>query len=261
MTSLLEAVEEVARLAGGIALRHFRTGLAAEPKGDGSPVTIADRESERAAREWIQRRFPADGILGEEFGATRPASRRRWILDPIDGTRTFLRGVPFFGTLVAVLEGEEVLAGAAFFPALGELVCAEPGAGCWTNGAPCSVSGVSRLSDALVLTTDERFTDYDDKRRGWQALAGRAQMARTWGDCYGYLLVATGRAEVMTDPVMNPWDAACFLPILEEAGGVLTDWSGRRTVFGGSTIATNRALADEARALLAVDRHAGTRAS
>ena len=261
VSSLLDATREVARIAGAIALHHFRSGISAESKADGSPVTVADREAERAARAWIERRFPSDGILGEEYGATRPESKRRWVLDPIDGTRTFVRGVPFFGSLVAVLDGEEVLAGSAFFPAVDELICAAPGEGCWYNSSRSAVSSVSRVSDALVLTTDERFTGKPELRPLWQQLANQAAMARTWGDCYGYLLVATGRGEAMVDPIMNPWDAACFLPIIEEAGGVLTDWKGRRTVFGGSTIATNKALAEVVRAMLAVDLPAGAGAS
>ena len=250
--SLLQAVEEVARLAGDIAVKYFRSALTVEIKGDGSPVTLADREAERAAREWIEARFPADGILGEELGATRADARRQWLLDPIDGTKSFVRGVPLYGTLVAVTEGEDVLAGAAYFPSLGELVVAATSQGCWWNGARAAVSTVSSPSAATVLTTDERFPRDPRRREAWRRLAGKAAVSRTWGDCYGYLLVATGRAEVMADPILSPWDAAALLPIVEEAGGVFTDWGGRRTPFGGSAVATNAALAHEARSLLAM---------
>jgi histidinol-phosphatase len=247
---LLQAVAEVARLTGDAALRHFRTTLAVETKGDGSPVTIADREAEQVARAWIETRFPGDGVLGEEFGASRDEAGRRWIIDPIDGTKSFVRGVPLWGTLIALCEGSDVLAGAAYYPATGELVCAAPGEGCWWNDTRCAVSTVSALRDATVLTTDARFSDQASRRDGWRDLAERSFVARTWGDAYGYLLVATGRAEVMMDPVMNPWDAAPFLPIITEAGGVFTDWGGQRTAFGGNAIATNAALAAEARAVL-----------
>jgi histidinol phosphatase-like enzyme (inositol monophosphatase family) len=249
-TVLLEAVADVARLAGDIALMHFRPGIAVEWKSDGSPVTIADRASEEAAREWIERRFPGDGILGEEQGETRGGARRRWIVDPIDGTKSFVRGVPLWGTLIAVAEGLKVLAGAAYFPAVGELVAAAPGHGCWWNGASCRVSDVGSLSNATVLTTDERFPKSGARRDGWRDLAARASISRTWGDCFGYLLVATGRAEAMVDGVANPWDLAALLPILQEAGGVFTDWSGAATAFGGSAIATNGALARVVRATL-----------
>lgn len=249
--TLLEAVQEAARMAGDVAARHFGTRLAVDTKEDGSPVTAADREAERAVREWIEHRFPRDGILGEEFGLVRGDSPRRWVLDPIDGTRTFVRGVPLYGSLVAVLEGEQVLAGAAYYPSLGELLAAAPGCGCWWNGRRAQVSSISCLTGALVLTTDERFEEDTGRLASWNRLSSQAAMSRSWGDCYGYLLVATGRAEVMVDGVLSPWDAAAFLPIIEEAGGVFTDWAGRRTIFGGSAVATNRALASTVRASLA----------
>ncbi len=251
--SLMDAARELARLCGSIALRHFRSSIAVDSKSDGSPVTIADRDAETAAREWIRRRFPSDGILGEEHGIERADARRRWILDPIDGTRTFVRGVPLFGSLVAVLDGDDVVAGAASYPALGETVWAAPGEGCWTERGRAAVSHVDRIESALLCTTDERFAGDQPRGERWRALSRSAGMVRSWGDCYAYLLVATGRAEVAVDPVMNAWDAACFLPIIEEAGGVLTDWSGRRTIFGGSTIATNQALAGTVRDALAID--------
>ncbi len=248
---MLEAVEEVARLAGMVALRQYRRGLDVESKEDGSPVTIADRAAERAAREWIIARFPQDGILGEEMGEVGHGAARRWVIDPIDGTRTFVRGVPLWGTLVAVCEGAEVLAGAAFFPALDEMLAAASGCGCWWNGVQAHVSRVSEMGDATVLTTDEEFRACDSRRESWRRLSARAAMSRSWGDCYGYLLVATGRAEVMADPILAAWDAAAFVPAITEAGGVFTDWDGEATAFGGSAIATNAALATAARECLA----------
>lgn len=251
---LMQAAAEVARLAGDVAMGHFRSAIAVEIKMDGSPVTIADRSAERAAREWLEERFPGDGILGEELGVTRPDARRRWILDPIDGTKSFIHGVPLWGSLVALVEltGDEnrVLAGAASFPALGESLAAAPGSGAWWNGARCAVSRVAKIEEATVLTTDERFRHVPARRAAWNALADRALLSRSWGDCYGYLLVATGRAEAMVDAILSPWDAAAFLPIIEEAGGVLTSWTGERTAFGGDAIASNAALAGTARRLL-----------
>ncbi len=241
--AVLAAAESLARHIGGVALRHYRAMLTVETKPDGSPVTIADREAETAARAWLAAHFPADGILGEELGEQAGTSGRRWIIDPIDGTKTFVRGVPLWGSLVALVEGERVLAGAAYFPAVDELVVAAPGAGCWWNGQRARVSDCASLSAATVLITDDRTFRPAARRDGWQALTAEASIARTWGDCYGYLLVATGRAEAMVDPIVNPWDAACFQPIIEEAGGVFTDLTGRPTAFGGSAIATNRALA------------------
>ncbi len=248
--ALLQAVAEVAKVAGDVALRWFGTGVAEERKTDGSPVTVADRSAEQAARAWIAARFPADEILGEEFGATGSGARRRWIIDPIDGTKSFVAGVPLWGTLIAVAEGEEVLAGAINCAAAGELIAAARGQGAWHNGIRCRVSTQAALAEATVLTTDDRFPGRPERASAWNALADQARIIRTWGDCFGYLLVATGRADVMVDDRMNPWDSACLMPIIEEAGGILTDWRGVRTAFGGDTVATNLALSHTVRGIL-----------
>jgi histidinol phosphatase-like enzyme (inositol monophosphatase family) len=251
--SLREAAEAVARVAGTVALAHYRahreTALVVETKGDGSPVTIADREAEHAARQWLATHFPDDGILGEEHGRLEGRSGRCWMIDPIDGTKSFVRGVPLWGTLVALVEGERVLAGAAYYPAVDELLVAAPGEGCWWNGRRAAVSAVGSLDAATVLITDDRTFPTAAQSAAWRRLADGARITRGWGDCYGYLLVATGRAEVMVDPIMNPWDAACFQPIITEAGGVFTDLTGRTTAFGGQVIATNAALAPAARSV------------
>jgi histidinol phosphatase-like enzyme (inositol monophosphatase family) len=250
----MEAALEVARLSSLVALRYFRQELVVETKRDGSPVTLADRAAEQFAREWIHARFPADAVLGEEFGETPGASGRRWLLDPIDGTKSFIRGVPLWGTCVAVSEGAEVLAGAAGYPAVEEFLAAAPGEGCWHNGTRCRVSDVAILEDATVLVTDDRIFQFPERRAGWDALSRRAGLSRSWGDCYGYLLVATGRAEVMVDPILNLWDAPMFMPIIEEAGGVFTGWNGQRDAFASDVIATNGALAQTARAVLTARR-------
>lgn len=244
---LLVTAETLARRIGAVALSHYRTLLAVETKPDGSPVTRADRDAESAAREWLAAHCPTDGVLGEEFGASPGTSGRTWIIDPIDGTKTFIRGVPLWGSLVALVEGEQVLAGAAYFPAVGELIVAARGAGCWWNGTQARVSTQAHVANATVLITDERAFGASDRRARWRALSDASAVSRTWGDCYGYLLVATGRADVMVDPIVSAWDAACFVPIIEEAGGVFTDLTGQRSAFSGSAIATNAALARAAR--------------
>ncbi len=260
MKSLMEAAAEVAQIAGRHAMRWYRApvGVDVDIKADGSPVTVADRESELLARKWISERFPKDGIIGEEFDPVHPDARRKWIIDPIDGTKAFVRGVPLWGTLVACCDGETVLAGAAFFPAVDELACAAPGEGCWWNGVLAHVSTVSDLARATALTTDDRFPERtlptgqssSGRARKWSSLAASVGVARTWGDCYGYLLVATGRADIMVDDIVNPWDAAALQPIVEEAGGVFTGWNGVRTAFSDSAIATNAALARPVREYL-----------
>ncbi len=238
-----DAVSTVARLAGAKALSYFRGEFAVEHKLDGSPVTIADREAEQTARAWIEHHFPDDGIVGEEGGTVRPEAKRRWYIDPIDGTKAFVRGVPLWGTMIGVVEGDQVLAGAVFVPALNELVAAERGQGCYYNGKRTWVSTVASLAEATLLTTDAGRLG-----RPLRRLMDAAKVSRTWGDCYGYLLLATGRAEAMIDTELSDWDAVPLQPIIEEAGGVFTSMDGHRTAFGKSVVATNAVLAEEVRA-------------
>lgn len=249
---LLEAVADVARVAGDVALRYFKSGLAVDTKGDGSPVTIADRTAEEVARRWIAERFPDDAVLGEEFGACGDDRQRRWFIDPIDGTKTFVRGVPLWGTMIGVAQGDEVLAGAIYCPAVGELVAAAAGEGCWFNASRCHVSTVSSLDAATILVTDARFPYNPQRGAKWAALGGRVAVSRTWGDCYGYVQVATGRAELMVDDRLSPWDAAALIPIVREAGGVYTDWRGGGKVDGGDGVASNAVLAAPFREALGI---------
>lgn len=246
----MNAVAEVATLAGNVARGYYGKSPGVRLKQDGSPVSAADYDAERSAREWIEKNFPSDGIIGEELPPTRESAKRRWVIDPIDGTFTFLQTVPLWGTLVAVMEGESVIAGAAYFPALAETVVAAPGKGAWWNGSRTVVSEVSDLSSARLVTTDARFKRDPTRRDRWLRLQDGARAMRTWGDCYGYLLVATGRADVMVDDVMSVWDAAALLPVITEAGGAFTDWKGRTTAFGGDAIATNSLLSGAVRAIL-----------
>ena len=241
---------EVAWRAGRAALAHYQTGIAAEAKPDLSPVTLADRNAEQIARELIASKFPGDGIIGEEYGAIRPDATRQWILDPIDGTRTFVRGVPLFGSLLALQEDGEPVLGVMYFPAMEESVYAALGEGCWWNGRRALVSDEVQLDRALVLTTDIENIEKAGFTAGWNRVRSHAGLVRTWGDCYGHALVATGRAEAMFDPFMSIWDAAALRPIIEEAGGVFTDWRGNATHTGGSAVSTNTALAREIRTLL-----------
>lgn len=248
--SCFQATAEIARAAGDIALAHYRRDLQIDHKRDGSPVTVADRSAEQTARDMVARLFPDDGFLGEEFAPVRPEARRRWIVDPIDGTRSFVLGVPLWGTLVAVAEGDTVIAGSVFLPAVGDMVSAALGEGCWLNGARCSVSDVAVIESATALTSQLPFGGTPHQEAGWKSLETAVQMGRTWGDCFGYLMVATGRAEIMADPVVSPWDIAALFPIVTEAGGVFTDWGGNPTAFGGSAIATNALLAVDCRRIL-----------
>ncbi len=244
---------DVAWRAGRITLGHFQTGVETETKDDATPVTVADREAERIARRMIERRFPRDGILGEEYGAVRPEAPRRWIIDPIDGTRSFVRGVPLYGVLLALEQEGRSLLGVIHLPALQETVYAARGIGCWWNGRRARVSDVSRLDEAMLLTSDVANVHRHGRGEGWNRLIESGAITRTWGDCYGYALVATGRAEAMFDPVLSVWDAAALPPIIEEAGGVITDWDGVSSHRNGHLVATNTALAAEIRARLRTD--------
>ena len=248
--NLLEFAVEVAWRAGRVALGHYQTGIAAQTKPDASPVTEADRAAEMLVRDLIETKFPHDGIVGEEFGEVRSGARRRWIVDPIDGTRTFVHGVPLFGCLLALEEDHEPVIGVMYFPALEETIYGARGEGAWWNGRRALVSDVVNLESALILTTDLDNIDRQGYGDGFQRLRGSGAMLRTWGDCYGHALVATGRAEVMLDPIMSVWDAAALKPIIDEAGGVFTSWDGTATHNGGSAVATNAALAREVRTLL-----------
>jgi len=241
----LDLALRAAREAASLILGYYRRGVDVVRKPDDSPVTRADREAEALIRRRIREAFPGDAVLGEEEGETPGDSGWRWILDPIDGTRTFIRGVPLFGTLIgAEHEGRPVL-GVALFPALNEVVFAEQGGGAWTGTpggtpVPARVSSVDRLDASLVCFTALEGFAGRGLRPNLDALLAAAGMSRTWGDCYGYLLVATGRAEVMLDPAMHVWDCAALLPILEEAGGTFTDWSGAATIHATRSVATNR---------------------
>jgi histidinol phosphatase-like enzyme (inositol monophosphatase family) len=213
-----------------------------EAKGDGTPVTIADREAERLVRARVERRYPDHAILGEEFGESNEGARVRWILDPVDATRSFMRGVPLYGVLIGIeVEGVSVV-GVAHFPPLRETLAAGAGLGCTLNGTPCRVSPVSRLEDAVVSTTDVERILSRPEGAGWRRLQQRASFSRTWGDCYGHALVATGRIEAQVDPVMASWDAGPFLTIVTEAGGRFTTLNGEATLHGGSGVSTNGLL-------------------
>lgn len=242
LRALLDFAQELAYQAGKVTLAYFGTGLVPELKADHTPVTVADRQAEERLRAMIGAQFPEHGILGEEYGETNAGAAYRWILDPIDGTKSFVQGVPLYGVLVGLEHGGESVLGVCYLPALGEMVAAARGEGCTLNGRRTQVSSVASLDQAVLLSSDaESFAEYD-RAAAYDALRSRTRFTRTWGDCYGHMLVATGRAEIMLDPVLNVWDCAALLPILQEAGGTFTDWQGKATIHGASGISTNGLL-------------------
>jgi histidinol-phosphatase len=243
LEAFLEFAIAAAWRAGRQTLAHYQTGVVAERKLDRSLVTEADRGAETLLRGLIASRFPEHSIVGEEFGADDEAASHRWIIDPIDGTNTFVRGVPFYGVLVALeIEGQPAV-GVSYFPALYEMIAAATGRGCFWNGRKTRVSAVSDLADACIAYTDSKGMS-ERLQADWPALQAATALQRGWGDCYGHCLVATGRADIMLDPRMNPWDCAALVPILQEAGGRFTDWRGRVVIDGGDAISSNGRLHD-----------------
>lgn len=240
----MELARQIAVEAGMLTLRHFRRpGLEVEHKADGSPLTIADQESEIHLRQRIGSAFPDDAVVGEEFGEQSGSSGWRWVLDPIDGTKSFVNGVPLYGTMVGVQQDGQAVIGAIFFPPLGEGMFAASGMGSWYfRGESRPVAAAVRRTDdrrkSVLLTTCEQTLARRIGLQQWQALGAEFGVCRTWGDVYGYLLVATGRADVMIDPFMNVWDAAAVQPIIVGAGGQFSDWQGRPRIDGGDALAS-----------------------
>ena len=242
MKQTLDFAVGIAREAGAITLQYFKGSFAAERKADNSFVTIADREAERFLRRQIAQTFPDDAVLGEEEGEKPGTSGRRWIIDPVDGTYSFVHGVPLYAVLIGLEVDAEPLLGVVNLPALNETVYAAQGLGCFYNNEPALVSSTASLDQALLLSTDFGTCEQYGFGPSADALQQTVHARRTWGDAYGHVLVATGRADVMLDPVMNIWDCAALLPIIEEAGGTFTDWHGERTIDGGNAISTNGKL-------------------
>ncbi len=242
---------EIAGAAGALTLQFFQQdSLQVDRKGDNSPVTQADRQAELLMRERIAAAFPDDAIIGEEHGEVAGTSGYQWILDPIDGTKSFIAGVPLYSVLVGVLRDGVSLIGVILAPGLGECVYAAKGQGAWwTKGGaeprPAKVSDRKSLADGVFITSQVDTFGERSAEDAYQRLERAAYITRTWGDGYGYLLIATGRAEAMVDPIMNIWDAAAIQPVLEEAGGTFTDWQGNPRIDGGEGVGTNGLVLDE----------------
>jgi myo-inositol-1(or 4)-monophosphatase len=251
----LEFAIETAWQAGKITLGHFQTELQTDFKKDASPVTVADREAEQLIRRRIEQQYPDHQIVGEEFGGpTTPGSSdqssHRWLIDPIDGTRSFARGVPLYAVLIGLEIGGQSQVGVAHFPALGEMIAAATGEGCWWNGRRAHVSPVQQLKDGLVAHYDAAAFAKHGKGEAWERIQQVAGYRAGWCDAYGYLLVATGRADLMLDPIMDVWDCGPWPPILTEAGGYFGDWQGNPTIYGQEAMATTQPLLPEVLDLL-----------
>ncbi len=240
-------LEIALKAADGTLSAFYKGNPKTITKSDGTPVTLTDRRAERFLRDSIAKAFPRDGVLGEEYGETPGSSGFRWIIDPIDGTQSFIRGVPLYGTLVGVEFEKEVCIGVMVLPALEEYLYASRGNGAWwaKKGARpkrAKVSATVRLEEAFVCMTSVNTFALRDRMAAFEQLRSSVKRMRGWGDCYGFALVATGRADAMLDGVMSSWDLAAIKPIIEEAGGRFTDWKGVPTIYGKDAVATNSKL-------------------
>jgi len=243
----LDTAVALLRAAGERTLRWFRAiDLAVERKGDGTPVTAADKDAERFLREHLADAFPGDGVLGEEEAPTAGTTGRRWIIDPIDGTKAFACGVPLYSNLLALEDEHGIAVGVVHLPALGETVWAGRGLGCWSERGSARVNDQRSLAGAYVMSSS--FSHWAPGRVA--ALEAAGAVLRTWGDGYGFALVATGRVTAMVDPAVQPYDIGPMPVLFAEAGGRFTDLRGEATIEGGSGLASNGHVHDELIALL-----------
>lgn len=245
LQELKDAAVEFAKAGGKSTLNYFKKSFQLEFKSDDTPVTNADRNAEKVIREMIKKHYPGHGIIGEEFGRENENSDIVWVLDPIDGTQSFIHGIPFYTTLIGILVKGQPEVGVIYAPALDELVAAGTGLGCTLNGTEIETRKCEDLSKATFLTTD--VTTYEDHgfQKPLESLLNLTRIHRTWGDAYGHMMVAAGRADIMIDPILSIWDAAALLPVLSEAGGSFTDVHGQKTIETGNAISTNKTLAKQ----------------
>jgi myo-inositol-1(or 4)-monophosphatase len=237
-----EFMVELAQKSGDFIRPYFAShDLAIDLKADDTPVTIADRGAEELLRQRIHRRYPAHGIIGEEYGSENEDAEFVWVLDPVDGTKAFTTAVPLFGTLIALLHNGEPVLGCINQPVLGQMLIGDNDE-TTLNGRPVRVRSTSRLEDATLLVTDILDVAKHQDAAAFDALAKQCRLVRTWGDCYGYFLLATGWADIACDPVMNPWDIAALIPVVRGAGGVISDWQGNAPLNAASTLAATPQL-------------------
>jgi len=246
----LETAIRAARAGGEVAMRYFRTELAVEHKSDASPVTVADRETEQRIVAVLRESFPGHGVLGEEFGGSGE-SGARWIIDPIDGTKSFIRGIPFFACLVALEEDGEITTGAVYAPATDDLLYAQKGEGAYDKNGRLRVSEVGALGEAMLVFGGANVLRERGYWPAYERLVDASARQRAYGDYFGYTFVARGQCEAMLEVDIKPWDLAPLKIIIEEAGGRFTDFAGRPTIYSGTAVASNGRVHDELLAALA----------
>lgn len=234
----IQLVEEV----GKTICQYYEQGVSVEYKADESPVTVADRKAEETIRTALEKETPSYGIVGEEFGEKIGSATRQWVIDPIDGTKSFIYGVPMFSTLLALMENGKPIMGLASFPALTKILWATQGGGAYLNGTKCKVSSNTLLSQSLLLDGSPTTMETQGHGEAWKTLRHQAKVHRGWGDAYGYYLVATGKADVMVDPIAEVWDLAPMSVIIPEAGGAFSALNGGNFIQERSGVATNGLL-------------------
>ncbi len=231
----------LAQASADVIKRYFRSGVSVESKADNSPVTIADKKAEEVMRELIIKHYPDDGIFGEEFGETNKDSEYTWILDPIDGTKSFICGANSFGTLIGLLKNGEPILGVYNHPILNDFLIGD-NSETRINDNKTSIRNCDDLRKAILLTTDhlniEKYQNIDK----FNHLLKKVNLYRNWGDCYGYYLLATGYADIMIDPIMSPWDLLPLIPIINGAGGIITDYQGNDPIKGRSAVASSKQI-------------------
>jgi histidinol-phosphatase len=257
MDKRLEVAIAAAKAGGEVALGYFRTQLTVDYKRDRSPVTQADRECERRIVEVLRRSFPDYGVVGEEFGeqpAAELSARGRgakWIIDPIDGTKNFIRGIPYFATLIGLEEDGEVTTGVIYAPAVDDLLYARKGGGAFDRNGPVHVSAIGSLRDSMVVFGGLDIFRQVGRWHGFERLVRASGRQRGFGDYFGHTFVARGQAEAMVEVDLKPWDLAAIKIIVEEAGGRFTDFNGVPSIYGGNAVASNGRVHDEILRLLA----------
>jgi myo-inositol-1(or 4)-monophosphatase len=238
LTEFKNFMYHLANISANIIKPYFRTRMNIEHKEDNSPVTVADKNAEAAMRRAIVKEYPEHGIIGEEFGSYKEDAEYKWVLDPIDGTKSFICGVLSFGTLIALLKNDEPILGVINQPILNEFLIGDNKT-TFINNKPTSVRNCKDISDAVLLTTDHINIEEYQNLEKFEKLIRKVKLYRGWGDCYGYYLLATGFADVMIDPIMSFWDTMALIPIIKGAGGIIADYKGDDPVKGNSIIAAS----------------------
>lgn len=244
LQSLSSFLQLLSKESSEIIKKYFRTSLTVESKSDYSPVTIADKLAEEKMRALIQKEFPSHGIIGEEFGSENSDAEYVWVLDPIDGTKSFISGALSFGTLVALLKNGKPIIGVINHPILNELLVGDNQT-CLLNGSKTQIRNCSKISDATLLTTEHFNIGKYQNQKKFDELANKVKLYRNWGDCYGYYLLATGYADIMIDSIMSIWDSMALIPIINGAGGMITDYQGNDPIIGNSIVASNKSIHSE----------------